>query len=153
ARRGAALDAGARAGQPAHLPRRGGAGAVQRRARGAGGVAGSDRGRPARRPRPGARHPDDPPQHLRTDGPGRVPGPSSWTRVSVGTVTVVDVQLTESDARALVRLSLPTDAALRRMIDEPTVGRGLDYARRGMVQRSEEHTSELQSRENLVCRL
>ncbi|HLT84861.1 MAG TPA: hypothetical protein VKZ83_11570, partial [Phototrophicaceae bacterium] len=45
------------------------------------------------------------------------------------------MQLTESDARALVRLSLPTDAALRRMIDEPTVGRGLDYARRGMVQR------------------
>ncbi|WP_223147529.1 DEAD/DEAH box helicase [Georgenia wutianyii] len=45
------------------------------------------------------------------------------------------MQLNESDARALVRLSLPSDVALRRLVDPGTVGRGLEYARRGMVQR------------------
>src|SRR5690606_40498705 len=42
------------------------------------------------------------------------------------------------------------------IIDEPT--RGIDIGNKGQIyefidQRSEEHTSELQSRENLVCRL
>ena len=45
------------------------------------------------------------------------------------------MQLTESDARALARLTLPDDATLRRQLDAPTVGRGIDYARRGMVRR------------------
>ncbi|WP_299273381.1 DEAD/DEAH box helicase [uncultured Georgenia sp.] len=45
------------------------------------------------------------------------------------------MQLTESDARALARLTLPDDTTLRRWIDAPTVGRGIDYARRGMVRR------------------
>jgi len=45
------------------------------------------------------------------------------------------VQLTESDALALARLALPSDTALRRQLDAPTVGRGTDYARRGMVER------------------
>src|SRR5690606_41669509 len=34
-----------------------------------------------------------------------------------------------------------------------TTGHGKDVQRVGGVERSEEHTSELQSRENLVCRL
>src|SRR5690606_40877977 len=35
----------------------------------------------------------------------------------------------------------------------PRVGGDTQRARRGRAERSEEHTSELQSRENLVCRL
>src|SRR5690606_41668225 len=37
--------------------------------------------------------------------------------------------------------------------DEPEGGVGFGHQCRGVAPRSEEHTSELQSRENLVCRL
>src|SRR5690606_39980101 len=37
--------------------------------------------------------------------------------------------------------------------EPPAGGRAVDAVRAGVEARSEEHTSELQSRENLVCRL
>src|SRR5690606_41816658 len=51
---------------------------------------------------------------------------------------------------------LPSDAVALHdphQIGEVVRGDGVDLGRRGHLARSEEHTSELQSRENLVCRL
>src|SRR5690606_12082699 len=65
---------------------------------------------------------------------------SSW-RVSVGDVQAVRVSASRSAAPASVRVMLPHLLAPA----SPTTRRD--------ASRSEEHTSELQSRENLVCRL
>src|SRR5690606_41603121 len=55
------------------------------------------------------------------------------------------------DALALDIMRIANDGSFRHLV----VGdqRGLDLGRTHAVARSEEHTSELQSRENLVCRL
>src|SRR5947209_18627774 len=42
---------------------------------------------------------------------------------------------------------------LRRVAEEPRRGRVEQFVQRGHAERSEEHTSELQSRQYLVCRL
>src|SRR5690606_41315105 len=50
----------------------------------------------------------------------------------------------------------PTVAALAAFADEPVAVTGVGFIRgkeSDRIARSEEHTSELQSRENLVCRL
>src|SRR5699024_11625396 len=114
-----ALDAGAVPAQPAHLPRRGGAGAVQRAAHRARGVAGRPGRRRARGGRAHGGDQDDAPQHLSVTGRG-------YRR---------RVDLTESDVRALHNLTLSDDATLAQWFDRGTVERGTDYARRGMVQR------------------
>src|SRR5690606_41896954 len=55
----------------------------------------------------------------------------------------------ESDSEYLgpMRSGRPTDGSLLAYFNQPV------FARSGAQDRSEEHTSELQSRENLVCRL
>src|SRR3989442_14448588 len=54
------------------------------------------------------------------------------------------------DGRPAIRASRPDACASRR---PPSSSRGLDAHASGREARSEEHTSELQSRPHLVCRL
>src|SRR5207253_10834960 len=58
-------------------------------------------------------------------------------------------------ARQSVLLDLGTRLAARPLhpLQQPVAMAGVDVAVRGAVLRSEEHTSELQSRGHLVCRL
>src|SRR5436309_12028135 len=53
---------------------------------------------------------------------------------------------------AVIMLAVARAGAQRGDAEPGLVGRNRDHARGGIL-RSEEHTSELQSRENLVCRL
>src|SRR5206468_12342359 len=84
---------------------------------------------------------------------------SEWLRAQ-GVVALADV-----DTRALVRRirkdgvvrcavgDAPVEELHARALAEPPIdGRPLDR-RVGVAERSEEHTSELQSRSDLVCRL
>src|SRR5436309_10832888 len=51
---------------------------------------------------------------------------------------------------AIVATAIEDD---RKVLIAQHLPHGSDHARQALGQRSEEHTSELQSRENLVCRL
>src|SRR5688572_31208631 len=54
---------------------------------------------------------------------------------------------------AVIRGRLASEVALIRQVAEYIVGSGGKRLRPALVIRSEEHTSELQSQSNLVCRL
>src|SRR5690606_18049585 len=147
------VEAGAAALRPAaSAPRPAGPGAAAPRPRGPGAAAPRPRGpgaaapRPARAaaPRPAARRPNRRPSILGeaelVDVVARVPVPKNLAVPG----DLVDAIVLEEPVRD-VRLH-----ATRVREDQ-----GLDALGRGreLGRRSEEHTSELQSRENLVCRL
>src|SRR5436309_9562462 len=81
-------------------------------------------------------------------------------RQALSQIEEVEVALTrgQTNPRGTLRLSLPVTYGLKRVV--PLIPRYVERYR-GQVnvevnlsnERSEEHTSELQSRENLVCRL
>src|SRR5690606_39660980 len=59
-------------------------------------------------------------------------------------------------AHHLIRSDPPAHTELRRLVSNsfrPRAVKALEGKTRRIIRRSEEHTSELQSRENLVCRL
>src|SRR5690606_42061641 len=63
------------------------------------------------------------------------------------------LELSAEEARFFKQVDPLGFILFRRNIEEPAQVRRLVAALRACVGRSEEHTSELQSRENLVCRL
>src|SRR5438034_7809356 len=82
---------------------------------------------------------------------GRLTVPRGWDVVRLPVVDPADPVTPEADdlealANAVREAVLPSSGV------EP-VGQGIEVSRRGHLRRSEEHTSELQSHSDLVCRL
>src|SRR5690606_40612868 len=64
-----------------------------------------------------------------------------------------ELGLTQEEVAAHMAVSRPTVSRLLRQAREQDIVRITVVNPRSRAKRSEEHTSELQSRENLVCRL
>src|SRR5690606_40629269 len=69
------------------------------------------------------------------------------TVVEAGPCAVVQVKTVETDGYNAVQIGFSQKKA------KNTAGGEMGHAKKAGLERSEEHTSELQSRENLVCRL
>src|SRR5690606_41606258 len=79
-------------------------------------------------------------------------GPATAAALMQAGIDDVVTPATAHDSEGVLDLDLLKDVHDRRLVVVSGEG-GRDAIERGLQVRSEEHTSELQSRENLVCRL
>src|SRR5690606_4686915 len=81
----------------------------------------------------------------------------TWTMLNIVEESIEAVRRQVGDGRAICALSGGVDSAVAAAIVQRAIGDRLTcvFVDHGLLRkgRSEEHTSELQSRENLVCRL